>query len=113
MNLTSRFLDTKPVNETRLKSFATIIGFNTSIEEEKDDPLSNLFSNFNGTIEANVDALAQMAAALEGLLVLSSFTPNQATNVLNVVDQLVDVTGDVVTEENVLKPVTNKYSLTN
>ena len=102
-------IDTKPVNDTRFESFARVIGFNSSSANQEDDPLSNLFANFNGTIEASLDAMAQMAAALEGLLVLPAFTPNQATSVLNVVDQLVDVTDDVVGEETALKPVTNKY----
>ena len=49
-----------------------------------------------------------MAAALEGLLVLPSFTTEQAGNVLNVVDQLVNVTGQVEVEDDSLKVVTNK-----
>ncbi len=100
------FVDLKPVNSTRFKYFATIIGFN---ETEENDLLNNLFSNFAGPIAANLDAMAAMAAALEGLLVLPSFTTQQATNVLNVVDQLVNVTGQVeVVDANSLKGVTNK-----
>lgn len=72
--------------------------------------MNNLLSNFEGTIEPNLDAMAAMAAALEGLLVLPSFTTKQATNVLNVVDQLVNVTGqiEITDNDNSLKTVTNK-----
>lgn len=55
--------------------------------------------------------MAAMAAALEGLLALPSFTTVQAANVLNLVDQLVNVTGQVEVENNddsSLKGVTNK-----
>ncbi len=100
------FIDIKPVNSTRFEYFATIIGFN---QTEADELLNNLLSNFEGSIEPNLDAMAAIAAALEGLLVLPSFTTVQATNVLNVVDQLVNVTGQVeVVDANSLKGVTNK-----
>lgn len=98
----------KPVNSTRFEYFATIIGFNETDPEK--DLLGNLLANFPGSIEPNLDAMAAMTAALEGLLVLPSFTTGQATSVLNVVDQLVDVTGkvEVVDDDSSLKTVTNK-----
>jgi len=103
------FIDIKPVNSTRFEYFATIIGFN---ETEADELLNNLLSNFEGSIEPNLDAMAAIAAALEGLLVLPSFTTVQATNVLNVVDQLVNVTGKIeVVDDGSLKTVTNKYDI--
>jgi hypothetical protein len=105
-----RFLDIKPVNETRFEYFATIIGFNET-EVEKNDLLNDLFANFEGFIQPNLDAMAAMTAALEGLLVLPSFTTKQATNVLNVVDQLVNVTGQIEVEDDSLKTVTNKYDI--
>jgi hypothetical protein len=102
------FIDLKPVNSTRFQYFATIIGFNET-ETGEYDLLNNLLSSFEGPIEANLDAMAAMAAALEGLLVLPSFTTKQATNVLNVVDQLVNVTGQIeIVDDNSLKTVTNK-----
>lgn len=101
------FLDTKPVNLTKFESFAAVTGFNET-ESAEDDLLNSLFANFNGPIAANLDAMTQMAAALEGLLVLPSFSTGQATTVLNVVDQLVDVTSQVEIEESSLKTVTNK-----
>lgn len=98
----------KPVNSSRFEYFATIIGFNET--DPNKDLLNNLLANFPGTIEPNLDAMAAMAAALEGLLVLPSFTTAQATNVLNVVDLLVNVTGqvEVADEDDSLKTVTNK-----
>ncbi len=69
---------------------------------------NDLFSNFGGPISANLDAMAAMVAALERLLVLPSFTTDQATIVFNVVDQLVNVTGQVDAETDLLKPITNK-----
>jgi len=103
------FIDIKPVNSTRFEYFATIIGFN---QTEADELLNNLLSNFEGSIEPNLDAMAAIAAALEGLLVLPSFTTVQATNVLNVVDQLVNVTGQIeVVDDGSLKTVTNKYDI--
>jgi len=102
------FIDLKPVNSTRFQYFATIIGFNET-ETGEYDLLNNLLSSFEGPIEANLDAMAAMAAALEGLLVLPSFTTKQATNVLNIVDQLVNVTGQIeIVDDNSLKTVTNK-----
>jgi hypothetical protein len=53
--------------------------------------------------------MTAMTKVLEGLLVLPSFTTEQATNVLNVVDQLVNVTGQIDVENYSLKLVTNKY----
>lgn len=102
------FVDMKPVNSTKFEYFATIVGFNET--DPEDDLLGNLLANFGGPIEPNLDAMAAMAAALEGLLVLPSFTTGQATSVLNVVDQLVDVTGkvEVVDDDSSLKGVTNK-----
>lgn len=98
----------KPVNASRFEYFATIMGFNET--DPNNDLLNNLLANFPGTIEPNLDAMAAMAAALEGLLVLPSFTTAQATNVLNVVDLLVNVTGqvEVPDEDDSLKGVTNK-----
>ena len=100
-------LDVKPVNSSRFQYFAAIIGFN---ETKTDDLINNLLANFEGNIEPNLDALAAMAAALEGLLVLPSFTTGQASNVLNIVDQLVNVTGqiEIVDDDDSLKTVTNK-----
>jgi hypothetical protein len=49
-----------------------------------------------------------MVAALERLLVLPSFTTEQAMFVFNIVDQLVNVTGQVDAELDSLKSVTNK-----
>lgn len=100
-------LDVKPVNASQFESFATLMHFNET-EPEEPDLLGNLLAGFDGPIAPNLDAMAEMAAALEGLLVLPSFTNKQATNVLNVVDQLVDVTGQIEVEDDSLKKVTNK-----
>lgn len=103
-------LDTKPVNTTRFQYFATLIGYNESEPNEIDenDLVGNLLANFDGTIAPSLDAVAAMAAALESLLVLPSFTTEQAGTVLNVVDQVVNVTGQVSVEDDSLKVVTNK-----
>ena len=53
--------------------------------------------------------MASMTAALEGLLVLPSFTPKQANDVFGMVDQMVNVTGLVDVADDSLKTVTNKY----
>jgi hypothetical protein len=95
------------VNSSRFEYFATIIGFNET-KTEDNDLLNNLLASFGGSIAPNLDAMAAMTAALEGLLVLPSFTTEQATNVLNVVDQLVNVTGQIEVEDDSLKTVTNK-----
>lgn len=97
------------MNSSRFEYFATIIGFNET-DDQANDLLDKLFSNFEGSIEPNLDAMAAMAAALEGLLILPSFTTKQASNVLNLVDQLVNVTGqiDITDNDNSLKRVTNK-----
>jgi hypothetical protein len=99
------FVDMKPLNVTRFEYFATIIGFNKTEMMEND-----LFSNFGGPVSANLDAMSTMVAALERLLVLPSFTTEQATNVFNIVDQLINVTGQVDAEPDSLKPITNKYN---
>ncbi len=100
--------DLKPVNSTRFEYFATIIQFNET-ETKENDLLNNLLSNFQGSIEANLDSMTAMTTALEGLLVLPSFTTEQAINVLNIVDQLINVTGQIeIVDDNSLKIVTNK-----
>ncbi len=106
-NRNDKFVDRKPVNFTQFEYFATIVGFNKT---DENDLLNNLLASFGGSIEPNLDAMAAMTAALEGLLVLPSFTTGQATNVLNVVDQLVNVTGqvEIVDDDDSLKTVTNK-----
>ena len=109
----NRFLDPKPVNMTRFTSFATVIGFNeTKIEAEVETTeanlLSNLLSNFEGSIEPNLNAMAEMTAALERLLVLPSFTNEQANHIFNIVDQLVDVTEQIDNDNGSLKKITNK-----
>ena len=83
-------------------------GFNET-ESAEDDLMNGLFAGFDGPIAANLEAMARMTAALEGLLVLPSFSTGQATTVLNVVDRLVDVTSQVEIEEDSLKTVTNKW----
>ncbi len=57
----------------------------------------------------NLDAMTVMTEVLEELLVSPSFTTEQAMNVLNVVDQLVNFTGQIPVENYSLKSVTNKY----
>ena len=107
-----RSLDVKATNNTRLEYFAAIIGFNlTEPEEEEEDPVGNLLANIGGSLQPNVDAVAAMTAALESLLVLPSFTTEQAGNVLGVVDQMVNLTGQIESEDDSLKKVTNKWVL--
>jgi len=72
------------------------------------DLLNNFLSNFEGPIAPNLDAIASIAASLEDLLVIPSFTIEQATNVLHVVDQLINITGEIEVKDNSLKKVTNK-----
>jgi hypothetical protein len=100
----------KATNHTRLEYFAAIIGFNLTEpeEEEPQDPVGNLLATLGGSLQPNVDAVATMAAALEGLLVLPSFTAEQAGNVFGVVDQMVNLTGQIESEDDSLKKVTNK-----
>jgi hypothetical protein len=86
MIVNESFIDIKPINSTRFEYFAKIVGFN---ETE--------------IIEKNLD---EMTEVLEGILTLPSFTTEQAVNVLNVVDQLVNITGKLIVKD---KSVTNKY----
>jgi hypothetical protein len=72
------------------------------------DLLNNFLSNFEGLIAPNLNAIASMAAALEDLVIVPSFTIEQATNVLHVVDQLINITGEIEVKDNSLKKVTNK-----
>ncbi len=74
----------------------------------KNELLNNLLSNFEGSIPVNLDAMTTITEALEKLLVLPSFTTEQATNILNIVDQLVNVSGQIQIENYSLKLVTNK-----
>lgn len=52
--------------------------------------------------------MTALLEALESLLNLPVFTLGQASNVLNVVDQLVNVTGQIDVQPDSLKSVTNK-----
>ena len=101
-------LDTKPVNLSRLEYFSAMLGFNATEPSADDDLLDDLFGDLGGPITADVGAMARVAAALEGLLVLPSFSNKQATTVFNVVDQLVEVSGQIDIEDKSLKRVTNK-----
>jgi hypothetical protein len=52
--------------------------------------------------------MTAMIESLEGLLVLRSFKSEQARNVLNFVDQLVNIIEQIQVENDSLKFVTNK-----
>lgn len=97
--------DLKPTDPERFKRFATIVNFNQT-EADQNNTL-DLLSKF-GPIAANLEALGAILEALESLLTLPAFTLEQSTTVLNVVDQVVDVTGQVEAEPDSLKTLTNK-----
>ena len=99
--------DLKPIDPERFKLFATIVSFNQT-EVDQNNALDNLLSKFGGPIAANLEALGAILEALESLLTLPAFTLEQSTMVLNVVDQVVDVTGKVEAEPDSLKTLTNK-----
>jgi len=106
----SRFKTLKPVNSTRFQYFATLIGFNeTNIEENR--LLKNFLADFTGSIDVNLDAMSAVTAALEQLLALPSFTSEQATSILKIVDLLVNVTGqiEIINDDSSLKTITNKF----
>ena len=100
-------IDLKPIDSESFEHFATIVGFNQT-ETVQDNPLDNLLSKFGGSIPANLEAMTALLEALESLLNLPAFTLGQASNVLNVVDQLVNVTGQIDVQPDSLKSVTNK-----
>ena len=105
-------IDVKPIDTKQFQSFAKIAGFNqteSTDEEKTDDILKNLVADFNVSIAPNVNAMASMTSALEGLLVLPSFTTKQANDVFDMIDQLVNVSGQVNVADDSLKTVTNKY----
>ncbi|CAF2717253.1 unnamed protein product [Rotaria sp. Silwood2] len=96
--------DVKPINKTRFKYFAKIIGFN----ETENDLLNDFLSKIKNFSSINLDSITVMTDALEKLLVLPSFTIEQANNVLNIVDQIVNIAGQIEVENNSLKTITNK-----
>ncbi|CAF1435673.1 unnamed protein product [Didymodactylos carnosus] len=96
--------DLKPRNLTKFEDYAILTGTNYSQNEYL---LSDLLLNQLGKLTANLDSMNEMTAALESLLTLPSFSTDQATSVLNVVDQMVDITGEVKVDDS-LKFVTNK-----
>ena len=105
-----RSLDVKATNSTRLEHFASIIGFNLTEPEEEPpaDPVENILANIEGALQPDIKAMATMTAALESLLVMPSFTPAQATDVLSVVDQMINITGLIEVGDGSLKLLTNK-----
>ncbi|CAF4500857.1 unnamed protein product, partial [Rotaria sp. Silwood2] len=95
--------DIKPINITRFESFAKIIGFNTT--EISNEYLS---SNLKSLIPINLNTITKMTEKLEDLLVLPSFTTKQTIDILNIFDQLINITGQIEIEDCSLKLVTNK-----
>ncbi|CAF3811545.1 unnamed protein product [Rotaria magnacalcarata] len=91
--------DTKSINITRFESFAKINDF-TNIED--------LLTNFENTISLTLETLVTKTQAFEDLLNRDSFTTTQTTNILNMFDQLVNVTGQIKVEDSLYKSVTNK-----
>ncbi|CAF0969318.1 unnamed protein product [Rotaria sordida] len=102
--------DLKPINRTQFKYFAKIIGFNET-ENEENDLLNNFLLNFKDSFVSNLASMAVMTDALEKLLVLPSFTIEQAHNVLNIFNQLINITEQIEIENYSLKIITNKYRL--
>ncbi|CAF5207998.1 unnamed protein product, partial [Rotaria magnacalcarata] len=90
---------TKSINITRFESFAKINDF-TNIED--------LLTNFENTISLTLETLVTKTQAFEDLLNRDSFTTTQTTNILNMFDQLVNVTGQIKVEDSLYKSVTNK-----
>jgi len=73
--------------------------------------LKNFLADFTGSIDVNLDAMSAVTAALEQLLALPSFTSEQATSILKIVDLLVNVTGqiEIINDDSSLKTITNKF----
>ncbi|CAF3674371.1 unnamed protein product [Rotaria sp. Silwood1] len=95
--------DIKPFNFTRFESFAKIIDFNKTEISDK-----NLLFTFKNIISANLNMITVMTEILEDLLNLSSFTMKQTIDILNIFDQLINITGQIEVENDSLKLVTNK-----
>jgi hypothetical protein len=96
-NIDDCFVDTKPINAERFEHFARIVGFNETEMIEEDF--------FEGSSPMNLSAITE---ALEELLIIPSFTTEQARNVFNVVDQLVNATGQIEVKDDSFKSMTNK-----
>lgn len=90
------FIDNKPINSTRFEYFATIIGFNKTE------------NNLQVTFPMILNEMAAMTEKLQKLLLLPSFTTEQAVTMLNTVDQLVNITGQLQVKDDSLKSITNK-----
>jgi hypothetical protein len=86
---------------------------NETHDEDTDieDLVNNLLANFNSSTTASLEAMSSMTATLEGLLALPSFTTKQADHVLNVVDQLINITGQITSEDDSLRTVTNRQDI--
>ncbi|CAF3548240.1 unnamed protein product, partial [Rotaria sp. Silwood2] len=80
-----------------------LIGFNTT--EMSNEYLS---SNLKSLIPINLNTITKMTEKLEDLLVLPSFTTKQTIDILNIFDQLINITGQIEIEDCSLKLVTNK-----
>jgi hypothetical protein len=95
-----------------LDFFASLAGFNlTELDshgDEDDSRLEDLLNQYKGLIPTDLNTMAAATTALEGLLTLPSFSKSEATSILNMVDKLVDITGQVDVKEHSLKLVTNK-----
>ena len=91
-------LDIKPTDPTRFEYFASIIGFNET------DPLLQL-KNLRAH---DFNSMNIVIHSLEALLSHRSFTTDQAENILNHVDQLVNVSGEINIKQSSLKSITNK-----
>ncbi|CAF3687991.1 unnamed protein product [Rotaria sp. Silwood1] len=99
--------DLKPINKTRFKYFAKIIGFNET-ENDENELLNEFLLNFKDYLITDLDSMSVMTAAIEKLLIIPSFTIEQANNILNIINRLVNITGQIEVENDSLKIITNK-----
>lgn len=97
-------LDSKPFQSTQFESYASIIGFNTT-----ETIYEKAFADMKTTIAPNLDIILDINTALEELLVEDLYRKKEATTILNIIDQLVNVTGQIKVENDSLKSITNKY----
>ncbi|CAF1482850.1 unnamed protein product [Rotaria magnacalcarata] len=99
--------DLKPINVTQFRSFSKIFGF-TIAENDTDYLWDYLLSNFKSSFSPNLESMKLIITVLEKLCILPSFTVEQAINVLNIVDQLINITGKIEDDNVLLRAVTNK-----
>lgn len=100
-------LDLKPINSTRFRYFANIVGFQIA-DNDTDDLWDTLLTDYKNLFALHLQFIQLIAKDIERLLILPSFTIDQSVTILTIINDIINITGQIDVEDHLLKPITNK-----